>query len=127
MSPTDRLMVFDGLCHVCSGWAGFIARHPVIPPFRLVAMQSEEGRTLLMAHGIDPDDPSTFLVIDSGRVYRESEGAIHVVTVLGGAWRCFSIARVIPRDLRDSMYRLLARNRYRWFGRRQVCYVPREA
>jgi predicted DCC family thiol-disulfide oxidoreductase YuxK len=124
MSPADRVLVFDGFCHLCSGWARFMARHPVKPPFRLIAMQSDEGRALLVAHGIDADDPSTFLVIDTGHVYSESEGVIQVVTGLGGIWRSFAIARVIPRALRDPLYRLLARNRYRWFGRRQVCYLP---
>jgi predicted DCC family thiol-disulfide oxidoreductase YuxK len=124
MSPPDRVLVFDGYCHLCSGWARFLSRHPVTPPFRLVAMQSEEGRVLLTTHGIDPDDPSTFLVLDAGRVFRESDAVIHVVTALGRLWRVFEIARVIPRPLRDWMYRVLARNRYRWFGRRQVCYLP---
>lgn len=124
MSSNDRVLVFDGFCNLCSGWARFMARHPVTPPFRFVAMQSEEGRSLLVAQGIDPEDPSTFLVIDAGRARLESEGAIHVVTVLGGAWRLFAIARVVPRGLRDALYRLLARNRYRWFGRRPVCFLP---
>jgi predicted DCC family thiol-disulfide oxidoreductase YuxK len=124
MSAADRVLVFDGFCHLCSGWARFMARHPVTPPFHLVAMQSDEGRALLVAHGIDAYDPSTFLVIDAGRAYSESEGVIHVVTVLGGLWQCFAIARVLPRPARDALYRLFARNRYRWFGRRQVCYLP---
>ncbi|MBK6674023.1 MAG: thiol-disulfide oxidoreductase DCC family protein [Proteobacteria bacterium] len=124
MSPGDRVLVFDGYCHLCSGWARFLARHPVTPAFRLVAMQGEEGRALLGAHGIDPEDPSTFLVLDAGRVFRESDAVIHVVTALGHLWRVFEIARIIPRPCRDWMYRVLARNRYRWFGRRQVCYLP---
>ena len=124
MSSTERVLVFDGYCHLCSGWARFQARHPAKPPFRLVAMQSEEGRALLRAQEIDPDDPSTFLVIDQGRFYQASDGVIHVVTALGGLWHVFSLARIIPRRIRDVLYRLLARNRYRWFGRRQVCYLP---
>ena len=91
---TDRVLIYDGHCHQCSGWARSLHRHPVSPPFRLVAMQSEEGRVLLTAHGIDAEDPSTFLVLDAGQ-----------------AW-C------------DALYRLLARNCYRWFGRREVCYLP---
>jgi predicted DCC family thiol-disulfide oxidoreductase YuxK len=120
----ERLVVFDGYCYLCSGWARFIARHPVTPPFRLVAMQSDEGRRLLAAQGIDPENPSTFLVIDGSRMLVESEGAIHVVTALGGRWKCAAIFRLIPRRIRDPLYRLLARNRYRWFGRRAVCYLP---
>jgi predicted DCC family thiol-disulfide oxidoreductase YuxK len=120
----DRLMVFDGYCHLCSGWARFLRRHPVAPPFRLVAMQSDAGRTLLIAHDIDPVDPTTFLVIEGNRVLRESDAALHVVAALGGAWRMLGIVRLLPRSLRDALYRLLARNRYRWFGRRAVCYLP---
>jgi predicted DCC family thiol-disulfide oxidoreductase YuxK len=123
MSPDQRTLVFDGYCNVCSGWARFLHTHQATPPFRLVAMQSDEGRALLVAHGVDPEDPATFLVMDGGQVFRESDGVIHVVTALGGLWRGFAVGRLIPRPWRDAMYRLLARNRYKWFGRRTVCYL----
>jgi predicted DCC family thiol-disulfide oxidoreductase YuxK len=87
-------------------------------------MQSDIGRALLSANGIDPDDPLTFLVIDRGRRMTESDAAIHVVTELGGAWRLIEIVRIVPRGWRDALYRLLARNRYRWFGKRSTCYLP---
>jgi predicted DCC family thiol-disulfide oxidoreductase YuxK len=122
----ERVLIYDGHCHLCSGWARFLHRHPVQPAFRLVAMQSGEGRSLLAAHGIDADDPSTFLVLDAGRAWRESDAVIHVVTSLGWMWRVAALARIIPRSWRDALYRLLARNRYRWFGRREVCYLPDE-
>ncbi len=124
MSPFSRLMVYDGYCNVCSGWARFMIRHPISPPFTLVAMQSEPGRKLLLAQGVDPDDPATFVVFDQGRVLRESDGAIHVMASLGGVWRMARALQLIPRRWRDGLYRLLARNRYRWFGKRAVCYLP---
>jgi predicted DCC family thiol-disulfide oxidoreductase YuxK len=102
----------------------FLERHPASPPFRLLPMQGEEGSALLIAHGINPQDPTTFLVVDAGRAYRESDGAIHVVTALGGIWRSAGLAKLIPRALRDVLYRMVARNRYRLFGRRTVCYLP---
>ena len=71
-----------------------------------------------------PEDPSTFLVIDQGEVYRESSGVIQVLTAMGGLWRLFIVGRLVPRPFRDWLYRVLARNRYRWFGRRQACYLP---
>jgi predicted DCC family thiol-disulfide oxidoreductase YuxK len=117
-------MVFDGYCNVCTGWTRFMLRHPISPPFTLVAMQSEAGRKLLTAQGIDPEDPSTFLVFDQGRVLRESDGALHVMASLGGVWRMAYALRAIPKRWRDALYRLLARNRYRWFGKRTVCYLP---
>jgi predicted DCC family thiol-disulfide oxidoreductase YuxK len=101
-----------------------MARHAISPPFRLLSMQSEEGKSMLVAHGIDADDPATFLVLDGGQSYRESDGAIHVIVALGGLWRLGRLAKWVPRAWRDALYRLLARNRYRWFGRRAVCYLP---
>ena len=126
MSPAPnelRAMVYDGYCNLCSGWARFHTRHPAHPPFALIAMQSEQGRSLLNANGIDPDDPLTFLVIDGGRCLTQSDAALHVVTELGGAWKVFGLLRIVPRSWRDALYRLLARNRYRWVGKRSTCYL----
>jgi predicted DCC family thiol-disulfide oxidoreductase YuxK len=123
-NPDTRVIVYDGHCYLCSGWARFHARHPTVPPFSLVAMQSDNGRALLSANGIDPADPATFLVIDRGRCMTDSDAAIHVVTALGGAWKSVEIVRILPRAWRDAAYRLVARNRYRWFGKRTTCYLP---
>jgi predicted DCC family thiol-disulfide oxidoreductase YuxK len=127
MSVTDlnaRVIVFDGICNVCSGWVRFLERHRIEPPFKLIPMQSEEGKLLLSDYGIDPEDPTTFLVLDQGQQFRQSDGTIHVIAALGGLWSICEAARVIPKVWRDSLYRLLARNRYRWFGRRSTCYLP---
>jgi predicted DCC family thiol-disulfide oxidoreductase YuxK len=119
-----RIIVFDGICHVCSGWVRFLELHRVNPPFQHVAMQTAEGKALLVEYGIDPDDPTTFLVLDHGRHFTDSDAAIHVIAALGGLWRLSDAARMVPQRWRDSLYRLLARNRYRWFGRRSTCYLP---
>jgi predicted DCC family thiol-disulfide oxidoreductase YuxK len=117
-------MVFDGFCNLCSGGARWVQRHRIEPPFRLVPMQSELGRAMLAEQGYDPDDPLTFLVVDGDRSLTQSDAWIHLVAAAGGGWRLIHATRVIPRILRDSVYRLIARNRYRWFGRRTTCYVP---
>src|SRR5579863_471096 len=119
-----RVIVFDGICHVCSGWIRFLGRHRIDPPFRLLPMQSAAGRALLVQFGIDPEDPATFLVLDRGRQLTESDATIHMIATLGGLWRIARLARIVPRRWRDAAYRLLARNRYRWFGRRGTCYLP---
>jgi predicted DCC family thiol-disulfide oxidoreductase YuxK len=124
LDPGARAIVFDGICHVCSGWIRFLGRHRIDPPFQLLPMQSAAGKALLVQHGIDPEDPATFLVLDRGRQLTESDAAIHVIAALGGLWQMAQLARVVPRRWRDAAYRLLARNRYRWFGRRDSCYLP---
>jgi predicted DCC family thiol-disulfide oxidoreductase YuxK len=118
-----RVIVYDGYCHLCSGWARFHHRHPAKPAFELVAMQSQRGRELLTTHGVDPDDPTTFLVLDDGKAFTQSDAAIQVMIGSGGFWRLASLARVIPRRLRDGLYGVVARNRYRWFGKRASCYL----
>jgi predicted DCC family thiol-disulfide oxidoreductase YuxK len=120
----ERLVVFDGYCNVCSGWARFLKRHRVEPPFRLIPMQSPEGRALFGRHKINPDDPLTFLVIDRGKAYVQSDATIHLLAEAGGAWRIIRLARFAPRALRDGLYLLVARNRYQWFGRRETCFLP---
>jgi predicted DCC family thiol-disulfide oxidoreductase YuxK len=123
-NPHARIIVFDGICHVCSGGVRFLERHRAKPPFQLIPMQTPAGKALLAEYGIDPLDPATFLLLDQGRVFTESDASIHMMAALGGMWRLVQVARVIPKSWRNWLYRLLARNRYRWFGRRGSCYLP---
>ena len=79
-------------------------------------MQSESGRALLSAHGLDADDPSSFLLVEEGRAWTDTEAIRRVLSGLGGAWRITALIGLVPRFLRDPLYRMIARNRYRWFG-----------
>jgi predicted DCC family thiol-disulfide oxidoreductase YuxK len=88
-------------------------------------MQTVEGKAILAEHGLDSEDPTTFLVLDGGRRFTDSDAWIHVVSTLGGFWRLTHAARIVPRPWRNGMYRLLTRDRYRWFGRRITCYLHR--
>ena len=121
----DAIIVFDGVCVLCSRWTRFVLRFDHARHFRLAAMQTEAGRTLLRSNGLDPDDPSTFIVIDSGRAYTESSAVLHVLSHFGWPWRVLaSVLRLLPRALRDAGYRLIARHRYQWFGRAELCVIP---
>lgn len=126
MSDPSRVIVFDGVCVLCSGWARFVLKTDRRRAFRLAAMQTPAGRRLLEQHNIDPDDPATFLVLDGQVAYTDTDALIHVLgqfdapwPVLGGLLKC------VPRGLRNALYRLVARNRYRWFGKRAQCLLPR--
>lgn len=122
----QRIVVYDGHCHLCSSWARFFRRHPAVPAFILLPLQSAEGRALLIENGVDPDDPTTFLVIDRCRIRSASDATIHLMASPGGAWRLWQVARIVPRPLRDWLYQIVARNRYRWFGRRVTCDLPED-
>ncbi|WP_426270473.1 thiol-disulfide oxidoreductase DCC family protein [Dyella kyungheensis] len=119
------VIVFDGVCVLCSRWVDFILRHDRSGCFRLAAMQGTQGRALLLAHGLSPDDPSSFLLVDGGHGYSDTDAIARVLDRLGGRWRAAASAlRLVPRPLRDPAYRWLARHRYRLFGKRQQCRLP---
>ncbi|MET0327338.1 MAG: thiol-disulfide oxidoreductase DCC family protein [Luteimonas sp.] len=118
------VIVFDGVCALCSGWVRFLLRHDRRGVFRFAAMQDPVGRGLLVAHGIDPDDPVSFLLVDGAQVWHDSDGVIEVVRRLGRVWRTVTLLKIVPRAARDAAYRALARNRYRVFGRRDSCMLP---
>lgn len=125
MTPTDGpVLVFDGVCVLCSRWVGFVLRHDRQQRVRFAAMQTESGRALLSTHGLDPDDPSSFLLLDGGRAYQQTDAILRLLGGFGGAWRAVAVVRLVPAALRDALYRSVARNRYRWFGRRDSCLLP---
>ena len=121
----DAVIVFDGACVLCSGWTRFVVRVDRHGVFRLAAMQTEAGRHLLATHGLDPNDPSSFIVVDGGRLYTESAALLHALSRFGSGWRVLAaMLRVVPASWRDAAYRVIARNRYGWFGRKDVCVIP---
>jgi len=118
------VIVFDGVCALCSRWVRFLLRFDRAGRYRFAAMQGAHGRQLLAAHGLDPDDPMSFLLLDGGRAWTDSDAIVQVLRGLGGPWRLLAAIRVLPRAWRDVAYRALARNRYRWFGRHDACFLP---
>ena len=124
LDPPGAIVVFDGVCVFCSGGVRFLLPRDRAGRFLFATMQSETGRRLLAGHGIDPDDPVSFLLVEGGRAFTDSSAALRILTLLGGWWRLAGVFYAVPRPLRDAVYRFVARRRYRWFGRRESCFVP---
>jgi predicted DCC family thiol-disulfide oxidoreductase YuxK len=122
--PGPSVIVFDDVCVLCSGWVRFLLPRDRARRFRFAAMQSQTGRALLTRHGIDPDDPVTFLLVDEGGAFTDSTAVLRILTSLGGVWRLAGAFYAVPRFIRDRLYRFVARRRYRWFGKRESCFVP---
>jgi predicted DCC family thiol-disulfide oxidoreductase YuxK len=126
MKPGSPIIVFDGVCHLCNGWVEFVLKRDKAEQFMFSAMQTAAGRRLLQEHGLDPDSPASFLLLDNHVPYLNSDGVLRVLKKLGGAWKAVAVVfSFIPRPLRDVAYRLIARHRYRFFGRRSECMLPR--
>lgn len=121
--PQAPVILFDATCILCSANAQFILRHDKRGHFRLAAMQGETGAALYRRHGMDPADPATMLLVEGERVRKDSDAVLAIYEGLGWPWRAASAFRLVPAALRDPVYRWVARNRYRIFGRRDTCWV----
>jgi predicted DCC family thiol-disulfide oxidoreductase YuxK len=120
--PDDDVILYDGVCVFCSRWIRFVAARDVARRFRFTAIQSGYGRRLAQAFGIDPEDPDTNAVIHGGVAFFKSDAALTVLSHLPG-WEWTRVLRVLPKALRDAVYNLIARNRYRIFGKYETCFV----
>jgi predicted DCC family thiol-disulfide oxidoreductase YuxK len=124
--PDDRpIIIFDGYCAFCSGWAQFVLRHDRHAIYRLLRAQSPLGRALYVHYGLDPEDYQTNILLADGIAWFESEGSIRMAEGLGWPWWLAAGARILPRRSRDRLYAFVARNRLRVFGKLESCYVPK--
>lgn len=119
----EGLVLFDGVCVLCSGWVKFIVPRDPEARFSFLAIQSDAGRALAIALGIRADEPETNAVVLDGLVHFKSDSAIAVLSTLP-RWRWTRWLRLVPRPIRDWLYDRVARNRYALFGRSETCMTP---
>lgn len=125
------IILFDGVCNLCNGFVQFVIRRDPAARFRFAALQSPAGQALLATQGLDATtlalEPESVLLFSGGRLYSHSSAVLGIARRLGGVWRLAGVGWVLPRALRDALYRFVARHRYRWFGRQESCMVPTAA
>ncbi len=124
MEPTDSIVIFDGVCNLCNSSVDFIIRRDKRDHFKVTANQHETGKRLLAEHGVNPKQVDTLFLYEGGNLYHRSTAALKIARGLGFPWSLFYVFMVIPRPIRDAVYRLIANNRYRWFGKKETCRLP---
>jgi predicted DCC family thiol-disulfide oxidoreductase YuxK len=117
------IILFDGECAFCDGTVNWVIDRDPNARFRFAALQSDPGRALAMEHGIDLVETDSLVVVSGGRARLDSSAAITIALHLSWPWRILSVVWLVPAPIRNSMYRLFARNRYRWFGRLDSCRI----
>jgi len=129
MVPTVAgVVLFDGHCKFCSGVVNFLIDRDPRGVLKFAALQSEAGQRLLAEHRLPmPDEPDTMVFIEGDRALIRSDAALATTKYLRGLWPLARVGFLVPRFLRDAVYKLVARNRYRWFGRTDACRVPTAA
>jgi predicted DCC family thiol-disulfide oxidoreductase YuxK len=121
--PDDDVILYDGVCVLCSRWVRFIVTRDRAARFRFTMIQSPYGARLAQVLGIDAGDPDTNAVIHGGAAWFKSDGALTVLSCLPG-WSFVRVFFAVPKPLRDAVYNFVARNRYRIFGKYDECMVP---
>jgi predicted DCC family thiol-disulfide oxidoreductase YuxK len=120
----DHLLLFDGVCHLCDASVRFILQRDPTGKIKFAPIQSPLGRELYTQHGLDPAAPNAMLFLTPTGAFRASDAALEIARTLGGAWQLALLFKPLPLALRDAAYYLIARNRYRWFGKNESCMMP---
>lgn len=124
MNVGGPIIVFDAMCVLCSANAAFVLRHDRTGRFRLASMQGNIGAALYRQFGIDPTNPESLIVVEGDRALRDSDAVLAIWAGLERPWNRLAALRIVPRWLRDPVYRWVARHRYRLFGKRTTCWIP---
>ena len=124
MKPPKYTVLFDGCCNLCNRAVVFIIHRDRRGQFAFAALESVYARNVLQQAGMDQELNETMYLVEEGRIYDRSTAALRIARRLGGGWPLLYGFIVLPRGFRDGLYRWIARNRIRWFGRRETCMVP---
>jgi predicted DCC family thiol-disulfide oxidoreductase YuxK len=123
----DGLWLFDGVCHLCSGSVALVLKLDRRGVIRFTPIQSPYGRQLALAHGIDPENPASFLFLDHGRALAKTAAIGALLRRLDPPWRWLAVVDRLPRGPADKVYDGIAANRYRLMGKKVVCMTPSPA
>ena len=119
-----HLVLFDGVCNLCSASVRFIIKRDPEKIFRFASLQSAAGQRLLERFHIHPTELNTIVLVNGDQCYQRSNAALEIARKLSGGWPLLYLFKIIPAFLRDWIYNLISRNRYRLFGKQQACWIP---
>lgn len=124
--PKDKMIIlFDGVCNLCNSSVLFVIRRDKRDLFRFAALQSEAGKQFIEERGIDTNKTDSIILIEPEVAYYiKSSAALKIGQRFGGGWKLLALLEWVPAVIRDFFYDIIARNRYRWFGKREACMVP---
>jgi predicted DCC family thiol-disulfide oxidoreductase YuxK len=120
----DTIVIFDGVCNLCSSVVQFIIKRDPQGKFKFAASQSAAGQGLLNEFTAGLDNPKTVILLKENRAYFKSDAALHISKELSGLWKFIYCLIFVPRFIRDFVYNFIAQRRYSWFGRKDTCLVP---
>ena len=125
INKNDYIILFDGICNLCNSWVTFILKYDKANRFRFGTLQSETAKDILKQHQHLRNNNSVVLILDT-KAYSHSRAVLEIFRRIGFPWNVFYVFIILPPFIRDAVYNVIARNRYRWFGNKDQCTVPDE-
>jgi predicted DCC family thiol-disulfide oxidoreductase YuxK len=123
-SSSNPIILFDGVCNLCNATVQFILKNDKKQRFTFASQQSIFGQLTLKRIGLPASNPNSFVLLEGEKIYTHSTGALRVFRHLGGIWKLLYAFIIVPRFIRDGVYNFIAANRYKWFGKKESCYMP---
>jgi predicted DCC family thiol-disulfide oxidoreductase YuxK len=120
----NPIIFFDGVCNLCNGAVQFTIERDTKNLFRFASLQSDFAKETLSPYGIDTDQKNSFILLENGKIYQQSTAALRVAKRLGAAWPLLYAFIILPPFIRNAVYGYIAKNRYKWFGKQESCWVP---
>jgi len=122
--PANPIILFDGVCNFCNGTVNFVIKRDKSARLKFSTLQSEIGQNLIKANNFQDPDLRSFVFIEKRELYTRSTAALKVCKYMDGLWPLMYGFIIVPKFIRDGIYNWIANNRYRWFGKKEVCMVP---
>jgi len=121
---THSIILFDGVCNLCNGAVNFVIKRDPGNVFKFTPLQEKQGVLLLKKHAIDAQKLDSIVLVENKKVYTKSSAALRIARKLSGLWPLFFVLLIIPSFIRDGVYDFIAKNRYKWFGKKEQCIIP---
>ena len=124
MKASEKIVLFDGVCNLCNSSVQFIIKRDKKKQFRFASLQGNYGQAFLKKYNLPADNFNSFILLEDDKIYTRSTGALRMLKHLGSGWRLFYGLIILPKFIRDGVYNWVARNRYKWFGKKDECMIP---
>ena len=121
---THSIILFDGVCNLCNGAVNFVIKRDPRNVFKFTPLQEKQGVLLLKKHAVDTQKLDSIVLIENGIVYIKSSAALRIARKMSNLWPLFFVLLIIPSFIRDGVYDFIAKNRYKWFGKKEQCMIP---
>jgi predicted DCC family thiol-disulfide oxidoreductase YuxK len=124
LNKSHNILLFDGVCNLCNGFVQFVIKKDKADKIKFASLQSAAGQKLLLRHHLPTTQFQSFVYIKENKIFLKSTAALNLMKDIGGIWKLLYAFIIVPTFIRDFVYSIVAKNRYKWFGKQSSCIMP---